>query len=88
MNASHYGREHIVPSIVQLGFGLLDGVEEGVQKEISKSDSLMGTEELGTQVLKCLFEVHGMSRNEVSGSWIGSFYGLEVSPGNTNSINF
>lgn len=56
-----------MPSIVQLGFGLLHGVEEGVQKDISKSDGLMGTEELGTQVLKCLFEVHHMSRNEVSG---------------------
>ncbi|KAH6769676.1 hypothetical protein C2S52_014479 [Perilla frutescens var. hirtella] len=65
VNASHFGREHIVPSIVQLGFGLLDGVEEGVQKEISKSDGLIGTEELGTQVLKCLFEVHNMSRNEI-----------------------
>ncbi|KAL0457426.1 UNVERIFIED_CONTAM: Fanconi anemia group I protein [Sesamum latifolium] len=65
VNASHCGREHIVPSIVQLGFGLLEGVEEGNQKEISKSDGLMGTEELGMQVLKCLFEVHDMSRNEI-----------------------
>ncbi|KAK4405547.1 Fanconi anemia group I protein [Sesamum angolense] len=64
VNASHCGREHIVPSIVQLGFGLLEGVEEGIQKEISKSDGLMGMEELGMQVLKCLFEVHDMSRNE------------------------
>ncbi|KAL7104911.1 hypothetical protein ACP275_07G012100 [Erythranthe tilingii] len=65
VNASHYGREHILPSIVQFGFGLLEGVEEGTQKEISKSDGLMGTEELGAQVLKCLFEVHDMSRNEI-----------------------
>ncbi|KAL0414757.1 UNVERIFIED_CONTAM: Fanconi anemia group I protein [Sesamum radiatum] len=65
VNASHCGREHIVPSIVQLGFGLLEGVEDGIQKEISKSDGLMGTEELGMQVLKCLFEVHDMSRNEI-----------------------
>ncbi|KAL0388809.1 UNVERIFIED_CONTAM: Fanconi anemia group I protein [Sesamum radiatum] len=65
VNASHCGREHIVPSIVQLGFGLLEGVEEGIQKEISKSDGLMGMEELGMQVLKCLFEVHDMSRNEI-----------------------
>ncbi|KAL0348653.1 UNVERIFIED_CONTAM: Fanconi anemia group I protein [Sesamum angustifolium] len=65
VNASHCGREHIVPSIVQLGFGLLEGVEEGIQKEISKSDGLMGMEELGMQVLKCLFEVHDMSRNQI-----------------------
>ncbi|KAG8369921.1 hypothetical protein BUALT_Bualt14G0063600 [Buddleja alternifolia] len=65
VNASHYGREHIVPSIVQLGFGLLEGVEEGSEKEITKSNCLMGTEELGTQVLKCLFEVHDMARNEI-----------------------
>ncbi|XP_042050560.1 Fanconi anemia group I protein [Salvia splendens] len=65
VNGSHYGREHIIPSIVQLGFGLLHAVEEGAQKEISKSDGLLGTDELGTQVLKCLFEVHDMSRNEI-----------------------
>ncbi|CAA0817513.1 Unknown protein [Striga hermonthica] len=64
VNASHYGREHIVPSIVQLGFSLL-GVEAGAQKESVKSDGLMGPEELGAQVLKCLFEVHNMSRNEI-----------------------
>ncbi|GFQ03410.1 fanconi anemia group i protein [Phtheirospermum japonicum] len=64
VNASHYGREHIVPSIVQLGFVLL-GVEDGTPKEIAKSDGLMGPEELGAQVLKCLFEVHDMSRNEI-----------------------
>ncbi|KAL6519815.1 hypothetical protein OROMI_032709 [Orobanche minor] len=64
VNASHYGREHIVPSIVQVGFGLL-GLEEGTSKEIRKSDGLMGSEELGAQVLKCLFEVHDMSRKEV-----------------------
>ncbi|KAL2459280.1 hypothetical protein Fot_54969 [Forsythia ovata] len=65
VNESHYGREHIVPSIVQFGFGLLEGVEEGSQKEFSKSDGLMGSEELGTQVLKSLFEVHEMARNEI-----------------------
>ncbi|XP_051128385.1 uncharacterized protein LOC127249554 [Andrographis paniculata] len=65
VNANHYGREHIIPSIVQLGFSLLEGVEEGNQKEISRSDGLLCTEELGTQVLKCLFEVHDMSRNEI-----------------------
>ncbi|GER52172.1 fanconi anemia group I protein [Striga asiatica] len=64
VNASHYGREHIVPSIVQLGFSLL-GVEAGALKESVKSDGLMGPEELGAQVLKCLFEVHEMSRNEI-----------------------
>lgn len=51
---------------MQLGFGLLEGVEDGNQKENAKSDGLMGTEELGAQVLKCLFEVHDMARNEVS----------------------
>ncbi|KAL3626536.1 hypothetical protein CASFOL_030085 [Castilleja foliolosa] len=64
VNASHYGREHIVPSIVQLGFVLL-GVDEGIPKEIVKSDGFLGPEGLGAQVLKCLFEVHEMSRNEI-----------------------
>ncbi|KAL2470368.1 hypothetical protein Adt_38504 [Abeliophyllum distichum] len=65
VNECHYGREHIVPSIVQFGFGLLERVEEGSRKEFSRSDGLMGSEELGTQVLKSLFEVHDMARNEI-----------------------
>lgn len=55
----------MVPSIVQLGFVLLEGIEEG-SKFFDKSDDVMGPDELGTQVLKSLFEVHDMARNEVS----------------------
>lgn len=45
---------------------LLESTEEGNHKEICKYDGLMGSQELGAQVLKCLFEVHDMARNEVS----------------------
>ncbi|KAJ8573884.1 hypothetical protein K7X08_010395 [Anisodus acutangulus] len=61
---SNCGREHVVPSIVQLGFVLLEGIEEG-SKISDKSDDVMGPHELGTQVLKSLFEVHDMARNEI-----------------------
>ncbi|CAN4106242.1 unnamed protein product [Withania somnifera] len=61
---SNCGREHVVPSIVQLGFGLLEGIEEG-SKTFDKSDDVMGPDELGTEVLKSLFEVHDMARNEI-----------------------
>ncbi|XP_059632748.1 uncharacterized protein LOC132275304 [Cornus florida] len=62
---SNYGREHMVPSIVQLGFVLLESVEERNNKEHFKFDGLMGTEELGIQMLKTLFEVHEIARNEI-----------------------
>lgn len=65
VNDSNLGREHVVPSIVQLGFLLLEGVEERSHKEFDKLDGILGPEELGTQVLRSLFEVHDMARNEV-----------------------
>uniref|UniRef100_M1ASV5 Fanconi anemia group I protein n=1 Tax=Solanum tuberosum TaxID=4113 RepID=M1ASV5_SOLTU len=61
---SNCGREHVVPSIVQLGFVLLEGIEEG-SKFFDKSDDVMGPDELGAQVLKSLFEVHDMARSEI-----------------------
>nr|GMD31566.1 Fanconi anemia group I protein [Ipomoea batatas] len=65
VNDSNLGREHVVPSIVQLGFLLLEGVEERSHKEFDKLDGILGPEELGTQVLRSLFEVHDMARNEI-----------------------
>ncbi|KAK2645650.1 hypothetical protein Ddye_020845 [Dipteronia dyeriana] len=65
VNESNYGREHIVPSIVQFGFLLLESVEEGNLKEQCDSNGLLGIEELGIQILETLFEVHDMARNEI-----------------------
>lgn len=64
MNESNFGREHVVPSTVQFGFLLLESVDSG-SGEVDGSRSLMGMEELGIQILKTLFEVHDMARNEV-----------------------
>ncbi|XP_022029770.1 Fanconi anemia group I protein isoform X2 [Helianthus annuus] len=64
VNESNYGREHIVPSIVQLGFVLLESVEEMSHQELDNT-GLMGSQELGLQMLKSLFEVHDMARNEI-----------------------
>ncbi|KAK1380281.1 Fanconi anemia group I protein [Heracleum sosnowskyi] len=65
VSESNYGREHIVPSIVRFGFVLLESVDEGSQKELCKSHGLMGSQKLGMQMLKSLFEVHDMARSEI-----------------------
>ncbi|KAH9765890.1 Fanconi anemia group I-like protein [Citrus sinensis] len=65
VNESNYGREHVVPSIVQFGFILLESVEEGSLKEHCQSNGLLGIEKLGIQILKTLFEVHDMARSEI-----------------------
>lgn len=49
---------------MQLGFVLLESIEEISHKELG-NNGLMGSQELGIQMLKSLFEVHDMSRNEV-----------------------
>nr|XP_043630505.1 Fanconi anemia group I protein [Erigeron canadensis] len=64
VNASNYGREHIIPSIVQLAFVLVESVEEISYKDLANT-GLMGSHELGIQMLKSLFEAHDMARNEI-----------------------
>lgn len=54
-----------MPSIVQFGFVLLESVEGTNSEELSDSDGLMGARQLGIEILKTLFEVHEMARNEV-----------------------
>lgn len=54
-----------MPSVVQLGLLLLESLEEGNLKEFCSSNGLLGIEELGIQILKTLFEVYDMARNEV-----------------------
>ena len=54
-----------MPSVLQFGFILLESVGEVNCKELCNSNSLLGAEELGIQMLKTLFEVHDMARNEV-----------------------
>ncbi|KAL3505710.1 hypothetical protein ACH5RR_031092 [Cinchona calisaya] len=65
VNESNYGKEHIVPSIVQFGFGLLEGVDDGSNRRLGKSNGLLGLEEIGSQMLKSSFEVHDMARKEI-----------------------
>ncbi|XWS14102.1 hypothetical protein CRYUN_Cryun36dG0094200 [Craigia yunnanensis] len=67
VNESNYGKEHMVPSILQFGFILLESVGEVNFKELCNSHGLLGIEELGIQMLKTLFEVHDMARNEIIG---------------------
>ncbi|XP_026659001.2 Fanconi anemia group I protein homolog isoform X2 [Phoenix dactylifera] len=64
VNESNYGREHVVPSTVQFGFVLLESIDSG-SGEVGGSRGLMSMEELGIQILKTLFEVHDMARNEI-----------------------
>ncbi|KAL4273754.1 hypothetical protein GQ457_13G015030 [Hibiscus cannabinus] len=64
VNESNYGREHMVPSILQFGFILLESVGEANCKVLGNSNGLLSIEDLGIQILKTLFEVHDMARNE------------------------
>ncbi|KAJ0979783.1 hypothetical protein J5N97_015257 [Dioscorea zingiberensis] len=64
INESNCGREHVVPSIVQFGFVLLELADsEGGDDDCS--GDLMSIEELGISTLRTLFEVHEMARNEI-----------------------
>lgn len=54
-----------MPSIVQFAFVLLELVEGANYKELCNSNGLLGIEDLGIQMLKILFAVHDMARNEV-----------------------
>ena len=66
INESNYGREHMVPSIVQFAFLLLEYVEEANCKGLCHSNGLLGMEDLASEMLKTLFEVQDMARNEVN----------------------
>lgn len=68
VNESNYGREQIVSSVIQLGFVLLENIdgEKSRNEMFNDSEGLMGIEELSIQVLKTMFEVHGIARVEVS----------------------
>lgn len=58
----------MVPSIMQLAFLLLTSLEEGNDnwaRSTESTDDPLGVEELGVQMLKTMFEVHGMARSEV-----------------------
>ncbi|XP_050217194.1 uncharacterized protein LOC126668035 [Mercurialis annua] len=65
VNESNYGREHIVPTIVQFSFVLLESSEARNNGDICNFSGLMGAEALSIQMLKTLFEVHDMARNEI-----------------------
>lgn len=67
-----------MPSIVQFGFLLLESREEGNVKEHSDSNGLLGIEELGIQLLKTLFDVHDMARNEVCTGFIITWFLLMI----------
>lgn len=65
VDESIVGREHVVPSIVQVAFRLLE-VSEGDQgEEAGLGEGVMSTEEIGINMLKSLFEVHEMARTEI-----------------------
>jgi len=65
---SSFGRDHIIPSVVWIGFALLESFEAGKMAFAAHSvnfEGLVGSKELGIQVLQTAFEVHEMARNEI-----------------------
>ncbi|KAG9443921.1 hypothetical protein H6P81_015261 [Aristolochia fimbriata] len=65
INESNFGREHILPSVVQFGFALLESLEGRNSEDCSNSNGLMGSKDLGVQILKTTFEDHHMARKEI-----------------------
>jgi fanconi anemia group I protein len=62
-----------VPSIVQVGFLLLE-VSDGDPGEDDGSDKgVMSTEDIGVSMLKSLFETHEMAQTEVRSNIVWSF---------------
>lgn len=59
------GREHVVPSIVQVGFLLLEASDSDRKEEVGFNEGVMSTEEVGVNMLKSLFDIHGMARTEI-----------------------
>uniref|UniRef100_A0A453I489 Fanconi anemia group I protein n=1 Tax=Aegilops tauschii subsp. strangulata TaxID=200361 RepID=A0A453I489_AEGTS len=59
------GREHVVPSIVQVGFLLLEASNGDPGDEDGPDEGVMSTEEIGVNMLKSLFETHEMARTEI-----------------------
>ncbi|KAI4996215.1 hypothetical protein ZWY2020_046806 [Hordeum vulgare] len=59
------GREHVVPSIVQVGFLLLEASNGDPGEEDGPGEGVMSTEEIGVNMLKSLFETHEMARTEI-----------------------
>lgn len=65
VNETNCGREHMVPSFLQLAFLLLESAQLGNQKKFCYSDGSSCIEELAIQMLKNLFEAHDMARSEI-----------------------
>ncbi|XP_039786165.1 Fanconi anemia group I protein homolog isoform X2 [Panicum virgatum] len=59
------GREHVLPSIVQVGFLLLEVLDGDRTEEAGLGEGAMGTEEIGITMLSSLFEIHEMARTEI-----------------------
>lgn len=54
-----------MPSIVQVGFLLLEASDSDRKEEVGSNEGVMSTEEVGVNMLKSLFDIHGMARTEV-----------------------
>lgn len=68
VQSSSFGWDHIIPSVVRLGFCLIESVGVGrprLDEGSRSSDQVSLTQELGIRVLTAAFEVHEMARDEV-----------------------
>ncbi|KAG6544322.1 hypothetical protein Mapa_014156 [Marchantia paleacea] len=68
VQSSSFGWDHIIPSVVRLGFCLIESVGVG-RPRLDESSRLLDqvslTQELGIRVLTAAFEVHEMARDEI-----------------------
>ncbi|CAN6289497.1 unnamed protein product [Urochloa humidicola] len=65
VDESIVGREHVAPSIVQLGFLLLEVSDGDRAEEAGLGEGVMSTAEIGISMLNSLFDIHEMARNEI-----------------------
>ncbi|PAN49744.1 hypothetical protein PAHAL_9G472400 [Panicum hallii] len=65
VDESIVGREHVLPSIVQVGFLLLEVQDGDRTDEARLGEGVMGTEEIGINMLRSLFEIHEMARTKI-----------------------
>lgn len=59
---------------MQFSFALLESSEGGKHGDLCNFDGLLGIEELSVQMLKILFDIHDMARNEVVTTCLSKCY--------------
>lgn len=72
VQSSAFGWDHIIPSVVQLGFIFIESGAGGrfvSAEDAGHADRATDTQDLGLKMLVVAFKVHEIARDEVSTSY-------------------